>query len=371
MNTLESRIHSEAVSAAAEITQDDIPPLRLDRAPGRSWGLRRTPAGAMARSTLRKSGSARRWLAPAGAVAGVAAVVAAMVTAGHLSIGGHPGAGSGHGPVTSAHSPRPPVITKAQAALAAEALDYYFPATGAQYTDGYIFSWVLLKAESPAYDTCMRRAGFPVRPFSAPEQAFIQQWPDNSQFPDLALLAREGSMQGAPPVSADGLPQPASAAGASAAQRCQTAAEGQFARFDTIASPLKEKWDDIVTAVQSTAPVTAMQPSFADCLEAHGVPASLAGRTDAEASNMLFYGFFSWADSMGQEATSTSQETADDHRATEVFVACAGPTVAVMERLQLAQRATFFAQHPEQVSQIETLAEAIVTPSGQARGRHG
>jgi hypothetical protein len=363
MNTLESRIHSDAAAAAAEVTQADIPPLRLVRAPGRSRGFRRTPAAGMARSGLRKSGGARRWLAPAGAVAGVAAVVAAMVTAGHLSIGGQAGTGSGHSPVASVQSPRPPVITKAQAALAAEALDYYFPGTGAQYTDGYIFRWVLLKTESPAYDACMGRGGFPVQPFSVPEQTFIQQFPDNSEFPDLAQRAQDGSMQGAPPLSPDGLPQPASGAGASAAQRCQAAAEGQFARFHTIASPLQNKWYDIVTTVQNSAPVTAMQPSFIACLEAHGVPASLAGRTDPGSSNPLFYGFFSWADTIGQEATSTTQQATADHQAAEVFVTCAGPTVAVMERLQLAQRATFFAQHAEQVSQIQTLAEAVLSQS--------
>jgi hypothetical protein len=52
---------------------------------------------------------------------------------------------------------------------------------------------------------------------------------------------------------------------------------------------------------------------------------------------------------------------AADHQAAEVFVACAGPTVAVMERLQLAQRTTFFAQQAEQVSQIQALAETVVT----------
>lgn len=168
--------------------------------------------------------------------------------------------------------------------------------------------------------------------------------------------------QSASLASPDALPPPASPAGSGAAQRCRTAAERPYGRFNTIASPLQAQWSDIVTAVQASAPVTAMQPSFSACLVARGVPASLADRTDRGADNGLFDGFFSWADTLLQEATSGSQSVADEHRAAQVFVACAGPTVAVMERLQQAQRTTFLARHAGPVSQIEALAEAIPGP---------
>jgi hypothetical protein len=363
MNTIESRIHSDAICAAAEITQADIPPLRLDHPPGRSLGRRRaratgTTRTGMTRTGLARPAGARRWLAAAGAVGCVAGVVAATVVVGHLGATGHRGARSVSRPASGAHSAKP-VVSQAQATLAAEALDYYFPASGAQYTAGFAFQWTLLKTESPAYQACMLRAGFPVQPFSVKELTFIQEFPNNSQFPDLAQRAQDGSMQGAPPLYPNGLALPLSTAGTRAAQTCRAAAEGQFAQFDTIASPLMGRWLDIVTAIQQSAPVAAMQPSFSACLEAHGVPASLAERTDQGASNMLFYGFFSWADGLGQTATSNSEQVAADHRAAEVFVACAGPTVTVAERLQLAQRARFFTEHAVQVSKIETLAEAI------------
>ena len=77
------------------------------------------------------------------------------------------------------------------------------------------------------------------------------------------------------------------------------------------------------------------------------------------ASNPLFDGFFAWADHLIQLPLTTSQLTAAEHRWTRVFVQCARPTVSLVERLQLAKRASFLRQHARQISEITALAARL------------
>lgn len=78
--------------------------------------------------------------------------------------------------------------------------------------------------------------------------------------------------------------------------RCTTRYAQPVTRVDKAASALQGTWLAIISAIEHSSQVTATQPAFANCLESHGVPASLAIRTDTTASNPLFYGYFSWAD---------------------------------------------------------------------------
>src|SRR5262249_36051441 len=141
MSSLESRIDAAASAAAAEIGPADIPPLRL-RARGRRLARlcihRRAEAAwppriarpAVIRAGRRGPGPQHNWLTPLAAAASVAAVLAGLVIVGHA-------AGTGRGgewPVSAA-------VSRAQARLAKQALDSYFPATGAQYTAGLAFAW--------------------------------------------------------------------------------------------------------------------------------------------------------------------------------------------------------------------------------------
>jgi hypothetical protein len=48
--------------------------------------------------------------------------------------------------------------------LATEALDSFFPATGAQYTDGLAYNWTQLKISARIYGSCMAQAGYPPMP---------------------------------------------------------------------------------------------------------------------------------------------------------------------------------------------------------------
>jgi hypothetical protein len=351
MNPIESRIYSAAASAAAEITGADIPPLRL----------RSRRAGSRRRGTPARTGGAlgtRRWLAALAAAAGVMVVIAAVLVLGRGSAAGHH---AGSRPAT-----RPgPATGRAQAArntLEAGALDSYFPATGAQYTAGLAFHWTRLKISAQIFGSCMARAGFPQPPFSEPESSYLQAFPDNSQFPDLAQRARLDSMSG-PYYINKGPVAPASAAGRRAARPCTAASNQPFTAIDKIAIPLENPWLGVVTAIQSSAPVQAMQPAFSACLQAHGIPASYA-QQKSNVSNPLFDGFFGWMDHLGQTATSTREQSTEDHRWTPVFVRCARPTVTVVERLQLSQRASFFTRHARQISEIKALAAGLLNAPG-------
>jgi hypothetical protein len=246
--------------------------------------------------------------------------------------------------------------SRPQSALPTEALDSYFPASGAQYTQGLAFNWTQLKISTRIFNSCMADAGFPQPPFSEPESSYLRSFPDNSEFPDLAYMARTGSM-GQQYYIATNPVAPKTAAGRAAVRRCKAASANPFpfAQIDRIASPLQNQWLGIISSIENSARVHATQPAFAACLEAHGIPAAYA-QGQVSASNPLFDGYFAWADHLLQTATSTSQQTAEEHRWTPVFVQCARPVVNLVERLQLARRARFFREHARQIREITTLA---------------
>ena len=206
----------------------------------------------------------------------------------------------------------------------------------------------------------MARAGFPQPPFPAPESAYLEAYPDNSVFPDLAQRAGTGTMTPAVYITNPLAPSTRTAAERSAVNRCAavSAEPSPFAQIDRIAVPLEGQWMNIVTSIQTSARVHAMQPGFAACLEAHGIPASYAQR-QVSASNPLFDGFFAWADHLIQLPLTNSQLTAAEHRWTLVFVQCARPTVSMVERLQLARRASFLRQHARQIREIAALAARL------------
>jgi hypothetical protein len=350
VNSIESRIYSDAAQAAAEITPADIAPLRLP--PQRARSPRRgASAGRSAFTGPARSRGTRRWLAPLAAAASIALIIAVMITLGRTT-------GVGHRRPGPASRPTHPV-SRPPSALPAEALDSYFPATGAQYTDGLAYNWYRLKITAQTFGTCMADAGFPQPPFSEPESVYLEAFPDNSSFPDLAQRARTDSM-GQQYYVATSPVAPKTAAGRAAVRRCNAASAKPFpfAQTDKIALHLGGQWQSIIFSIQSSARVHATQPAFAACLEAHGVPAAYA-QQQVNASNPLFDGYFAWADHLTQTATSNSQLTAEDHRWTPVFVRCARPVVNLVERLQLARRASFFRQHAGQIREIAALAARL------------
>ena len=350
MNELEQRIYRDASRVAAEVSGPDIPPLRLADRDGQV----RTGRNATQWSGAARGAASRRILAPLAAGACVVALVVALVVAGHGSSGRTT---RGRAPATSAG------LSRSDRALGAEALSWYFPASGATYTAGLAFSWAQEKITARDIDPCLAAGGFPQPPFGGSERLFLLSAPDNSQFPDLAQLAAHPSQS----VFTKQYPvvHNPTAARMRHFDRVQARCTARFAqpvtRVDNAAAGLQRQWLTIVSAIQSSRPVSATQPAFARCLEAHGVPASDASQT-SHASNPLFSGYFAWADSTNQAATSNAQLATDQRHETGVFVACAPPVVSVVERLQLDRRARLFHQHAEQIARIVRLAEEMGKP---------
>ena len=340
MSSLESRIHSAADATAAEIGPTDIPPLRL--------GAQRH------RLSVR-----HRWLTcltPLAAAASVAAVLAGLVIVGHAPATGHGGAWPGSA-----------ALTRAQERLAKQAIDSYFPATGAQYTVGLAFVWTRQKILARDIGPCLAAAGFQQPPFTVPKRKFILRSSDNSQFPDLAQRLRTGVMTpGSGKSPSHQIPEILKTqrrARTTAIRRCVVQDARPIWRLEQAATPLAAIWLKQVAGIQSSPPVQATRPAFVSCLEAAGVPSRYAKRSSV-GSSPLFAGFFAWMDRLGQASSGPGQIAGEQRIWTPVFVTCAGPTVATMERLQVAERSAFFRQHARQIRTIRRLVIHLL-PSPQ------
>lgn len=345
MNPLETLIYRDAASAAAEITPADIPPLQLHARRDRSLRRRCRAAALAAFTGAAPSAGGRRWLVPLAAAISVAALLAVLVAV-------RPGQNAGHR-VAGLASPSIS-LSRGQARLAGEALNSYFPATGAQYTAGLAFEWTQQKIQYRLLEPCLAYAGFPQPAFSWSKPDYLLSFPDNSQFPDLTQRARTRLMTPGPGTGDDpsGLESNGSSAETAAVRRCTASHAQLITRLDRASGPLASAWLPIISRVQSSAPVRAMQPAFNRCLEAHGIPVTYAYGN----GNSLFEGFFRWMDHLGMTGTSNREHIVQQHRWTPVFVQCARPTVTVMERLQLAQRARFLRRHVRQINVIKALA---------------
>jgi hypothetical protein len=295
----------------------------------------------------RSSRGTRRWLVPLAAAASIIALTAVIVSVASARTADH----------RNTH-PAPLAARRGQGRLVRKALDYYFPATGAQYTEGLAFEWTHRTILDRLIKPCLSRAGFSEPPFSWPERQYLLSFPDNSQFPDLAQRARTREMT---PFGNGLRGQKAgrvSRAYDAAMQRCTARFAGPITRLDAAAGRLDGPWLSLVTRIQSSRQVSGLQPAFGRCLKARGVPAVYAQSATA-AANDLFGEFFGWMDHLGITDTSTRQRIAQQHRWTPVFVHCARHAVTTMQGLQLAQRARFFQHHARQVLAIETLVRNL------------
>ena len=279
-------------------------------------------------------------------------------------------AGSGpahHGGRTVPPRPLAKPTSSADLALGTEALDSYFPASGATYTAGLAFNWAQAKVTATDIDPCLAAAGFPQPAFKGSVGLYKLSFGDLSQYPDLAqLAAHPGQYYFTSQYLVLHHSTPARQRAMSRAQaRCTAKYARAVTRVDKAAGPLQTTWANIITRIEHSRPVTATQPAFARCLQAHGVPASLATQTDPTVNNPLFTGYFAWGDNATQTATSASQLAKDRRQETRVFLACAPPVVKVLEPLQLHQRAQFFHAHAAQIARIVRLASEMT-----AKPRH-
>jgi hypothetical protein len=237
--------------------------------------------------------------------------------------------------------------------LSAEALDFFFPATGAELTAGAQFNGTMSALEGNIAAACMARSGFNVPGVSA--AAAAAQSVDNGQFPDLAELSSSGTFV---PYSTGSGPRPLKLPSneqkvfGADLQRCTLAARKPFAALMQASGATVVPWLDIVTGVQSSAPVQAAMAGFRSCVGQAGTPQVSAGSFDD---------FLAWVTALEAAATTQRDWIAINRRWVSVFVRCARTPVAVQERLQSAQRTIFMQKHYQQVHELQALASDVVT----------
>ncbi len=375
MNSLESRIDAAIRAAADEVRPEDIPPLRLHAQP-RGLRLRRGAAGfgtfhwlrnaddagtrrPRKNGVTRSPGSANRWLAPLAAAVSIAAVLGSLVVLREAS-------GNGPGPSAVGSA----AVTPAQKLLARQALDAYFPATGAQYTAGLAFAWTRQKILAAKAGPCLTQAGFPPQPFPESRRRYQLSFPDNGQFPDLTQRVRTHQMApaggGVRSVQARPWAHGDQRGYASAARSCMAEHTHSLWRLDKIATPLAGTWLAKVQSIQSSAAVRAQRQGFINCLESYGVPRRFA-TAHGRNGHLLFAGFFAWMNWLGASSGNPQRYDSQQRLWTPVFVTCARPTVTTMERLQIAARSKFLNAHAWQIGVIGRIVIGIAASSAPSR----
>ncbi len=357
MNSMEERARAAVQATASQIGPGDVPPMRAlgsgAAGGGGGAGSRRGRQGA--------GGTGRRaawqWGAPLAAAAAVVAVIAATTLVG----GGSP-APSPRPAVSSskaAASPSKPAPVKRAAPgyppnLQAGIIGFFLPASGAQYTAGALFTGEYRSLEGQLTSDCMVRLGFPAPGTLPPAQIARAFW-DLAQFPDLGAIARAGTL----PSNTSG-PTPAeSKAYQRAFNHCYTVGEKPFNTMVNAGFNFGNPFGATVSSSQASAPVMATLPGLRACATRYGWPNSPYGASGPINS---FSDFVDWvaghidgAASRGASAGTMNQ--LNRHWGT-VFVKCARPTVAVMEKLQLAAQVKFLAAHQRQLAALVKLARA-------------
>jgi len=246
----------------------------------------------------------------------------------------------------------------ASSPVAAEMIHSLFPATGAQYAAGSLFDETVKELESTATARCMSGHGFSqqVPPVSAASIAqTAEQHQDNSQFPNLAWMAKNGLFVPATQLRNGGPPPPSSPAQRALLadeRKCGLAAARPVGQVTGALSGLQQQWLNVINQVEASGPVQAAARGFAMCAERHGVPTADAGSLNA---------FLAWTTGVFSQTISRSAMVVTEHHWVGVFVPCARKLVAVQERLQLKQQSSFLQDHYQQILAAEDRVPAAMT----------
>lgn len=238
-------------------------------------------------------------------------------------------------------------------------VDSEFPATGAQYADGSVFSQTVSALEDVDIASCMQSYGWrwhsvPVTSTDIALTAAVFR--DNTQFPDLRAISRTGLFipDKGPPGNKS---KPGAGSGRISASetpdltKCQNRADRPMMSVTARSTGLVNSWDNIVAQVEASAAVTSAQQGFAECVERHGTPPNDSGSLNA---------FLNWVTSVQSKTSSRAASLAAERHWVQVFVPCARRLVALQEELQNRRREGFLESHYEEISAAEgKLAPAI------------
>ena len=352
MNSLEEQVRAAVQTAASEIGPDDVPPMRP------------IGAGSRHRAARPRRRDAWRWGAPLAAAAAVVAVVAAagLLSGGVPSHASHPAAARSATPAAHPRAVAPGYPPNLEAGL----IGFFLPASGAQFTTGALFSGEYRWLEGKISAVCIAGYGYRVPAPATPAEIARAFW-DLTQFPDLAAIARAGTL----PSYSMGPTPPESKAYKQAAAHCDTVAAAPFTPMLTAGENFGSSFVTVVSQIQSSAPVTATLPELRTCAARYGWPSQPYGAPDATINS--FGDFVDWVaghiDGAGSRGASTSQLNALNRHWGTVLVQCARPAVAVMEKLQLSAQAKFMSEHQRQFAALVKVARADFARAGRlARG---
>jgi hypothetical protein len=349
MSSLEERARAAVRATAAEIAPDEVPPLRPlgpagDRAGGGAPRGGRRPG---------RRGGTWQWGVP---LAAAAAVVTVIGAAGLLSgvLPAHPNAPR---PAASAAKPTPRKAVPANYPpnLAGGLVGLYLPASGAQYSTGALFMGEMGALENKIASRCMAGRGFRLPATATPAELARRDW-DLTDFPDLGAIARAGTL---PSYS---MPRPPTETKAyqQALRQCTDAAGAVFWPLERSIRGLTNPWNTTLDRIQASAAVTATMPGLRACAARYGWPSEPYGSPNSTINS--FGDFVDWIasyiDGAGSRDASDAQLNALNRHWAAVFVRCAGPTVAVMERQQLAAQRVFLRQHQERFAAAVRTARA-------------
>jgi hypothetical protein len=252
--------------------------------------------------------------------------------------------------------------------LEAGLIGFFLPASGAQFTAGALFMGEYTALEEKISSNCMAGYGYRV-PVATPAEIARPVW-DLTQFPDLGAIARAGGLPSSSSGSVGWIP-PKTSAYSKAAAHCDALSRAPFASMRGASAGLANSWLAIVTTIQASAPVKATLPGLRSCAARYGWPAQPYGAPDSTINS--FADFVDWVaghlDGAASRGAPAAQMNALDRHWGAVFVQCARPTVAVMEKLQLAAQQKFLREHQRQFAALVTTARADFARAGRLAGQ--
>ena len=357
--SLEGRLRAAMREEAEEIAPDEVPPL----GPGGRFTISAPPGRVLPRPGRRRWA---RWGVPLTAAAAVVAVASLVLGTG--AIGGRPARsaaapGPGASPATAS---RPAGFQPGYPAnLVSGLTGEFLPASGAQFMAGGLFSAEYTALANQMLARCMAAHGFPGAPVQ-PALKGAGAW-DLTQFPDLEVIARTGTLPGDTAVIRE---QP-SASYRKAMDACRKAIPDPFQPMMAAGRSLTGPWITTVTVIQASAPVQATIPALRACAARYGWP------RDSEGNNRpldSFSDFVTWVSTFldGPLSRGASDATMSGLRRQwgPRFVECSRPTVSVMEQRQLAAQRSFLRAHARQFAALVALARAGFAAAEGAAGRH-
>jgi hypothetical protein len=326
VNTLEDMIRAASRATADQIDPAQLPDLQLP-------GARARVRAGSRRGGLRHA-RMRRWATPLAAAAAAVAVVGAAAV------------------VSSGPARSPGTAT---AALDQKITDYFFPATGAQFTTGAQIEGVIFARSRDREADCLARLGYRI-PRVPARAAASADWA-LTQLPDLARIRRTASLGPADapfPFNENPIPR-------NDLKRCESAAIQWYLPTDRAYQALARSWSGILTRTQATGLVRATLGGLRACARRYGArPSSIASLA----------GFADWVlghiNGSAELHDSPARTRALERHWAPIFITCARPTVSVQERLQSTQRVIFLHRHHHQVQTLIALMKQALSRPGHS-----